>query len=104
MDSIVLRPAAVNQHKPRPIPTKADMVDDDLPDRWRLCFCKINISDNSHIKPRRRQGAGTHSVRGGSWGPGLTPPLKTKHRDYGLMGSDGFYPDDDTGFRLATKP
>lgn len=43
-------------------------------------------------------------VRGGSWGPGLTPPLKTKHRDYGLMGTDGFYRDDDTGFRLATKP
>lgn len=43
-------------------------------------------------------------VRGGSWGPGLTPPLKTKHRDYGLMGTDGFYRDDDTGFRLATTP
>lgn len=43
-------------------------------------------------------------VRGGSWGPGLTPPLKTKHRDYGLMGTDGFYRDDDTGFRLATRP
>ena len=43
-------------------------------------------------------------VRGGSWGPGLTPPLKTKRRDYGLMGSDGFYRDDDTGFRLATQP
>ncbi|MDO9023675.1 SUMF1/EgtB/PvdO family nonheme iron enzyme [Zwartia sp.] len=43
-------------------------------------------------------------VRGGSWGPGLTPPLKTKRRDYGLMGSDDFYRDDDTGFRLATKP
>jgi len=43
-------------------------------------------------------------VRGGSWGPGLTPPHKSKHRDYGLMGTDGFYRDDDTGFRLATKP
>jgi len=43
-------------------------------------------------------------VRGGSWGPGLTPPLKSKRRDYGLMGTDGFYRDDDTGFCLATKP
>jgi len=43
-------------------------------------------------------------LRGGSWGPGLSPPLKTKRRDYGLMGADGFYRDDDSGFRLATKP
>lgn len=43
-------------------------------------------------------------VRGGSWGPGLTPPLKSKRRDYGLMGANDFYRDDDTGFRLATKP
>jgi formylglycine-generating enzyme required for sulfatase activity len=41
-------------------------------------------------------------VRGGSWGPGLTPLNKTIRRDYGPMGTDPFYYDDDTGFRLAT--
>lgn len=41
-------------------------------------------------------------VRGGSWGPGLTPLRKTIRRDYGPMGSAPFYYDDDTGFRLAT--
>lgn len=41
-------------------------------------------------------------VRGGSWGPGLTPLRKTIRRDYGPMGTDPFYYDDDTGFRLAT--
>jgi formylglycine-generating enzyme required for sulfatase activity len=41
-------------------------------------------------------------VRGGSWGPGVTPPMKTIRRDYGPMGSAGYYRDDDTGFRLAT--
>ena len=41
-------------------------------------------------------------VRGGSWGPGITPLQKTVRRDYGPMGSDPFYFDDDTGFRLAT--
>ena len=40
-------------------------------------------------------------VRGGSWGPGVTPLRKTIRRDYGPMGSDPFYFDDDTGFRLA---
>lgn len=45
-----------------------------------------------------------HIVRGGSWGPGLTPPMRTKRRDYGPMGTAGGYRDDDTGFRLATKP
>lgn len=40
-------------------------------------------------------------VRGGSWGPGVTPPMKTIRRDYGPMGSAGYYRDDDTGFRLA---
>lgn len=39
-------------------------------------------------------------VRGGSWGPGLTPVSCTIRRDY----PPGFYEDDDTGFRLATKP
>lgn len=43
-------------------------------------------------------------VRGGSWGPGLTPPSRTKRRDYGPMGSAGYFRDDDTGFRLATTP
>lgn len=42
-------------------------------------------------------------VRGGSWGPGLTPLRKTIRRDYGPMGEQPFYFDDDTGFRLA-KP
>ena len=41
-------------------------------------------------------------VRGGSWGPGITPLRKTIRRDYGPMGEDPFYFDDDTGFRLAT--
>ena len=41
-------------------------------------------------------------VRGGSWGPGLTPLRKTIRRDYGPMGEQPFYFDDDTGFRLAT--
>ena len=41
-------------------------------------------------------------VRGGSWGPGLTPLLKSVRRDYGPMGADPFYYDDDAGFRLAT--
>lgn len=40
-------------------------------------------------------------VRGGSWGPGITPLRKTIRRDYGPMGTDPFYYDDDTGFRLA---
>lgn len=40
-------------------------------------------------------------VRGGSWGPGITPLRKTVRRDYGPMSSDSFYFDDDTGFRLA---
>ena len=40
-------------------------------------------------------------VRGGSWGPGVTPLRKTIRRDYGPMGTDPFYYDDDTGFRLA---
>lgn len=41
-------------------------------------------------------------IRGGSWGPGITPLQKTIRRDYGPMGTDPFYYDDDTGFRLAT--
>jgi sulfatase modifying factor 1 len=41
-------------------------------------------------------------VRGGSWGPGITPLLKTVRRDYGPMGNSPFYYDDDAGFRLAT--
>lgn len=45
-----------------------------------------------------------HIVRGGSWGPGLTAPARSKRRDYGPMGSAGPYRDDDTGFRLATQP
>lgn len=45
-----------------------------------------------------------HIVRGGSWGPGLTPPSRMKRRDYGPMGAAGYYRDDDTGFRLATRP
>jgi formylglycine-generating enzyme required for sulfatase activity len=49
-------------------------------------------------------GTANRIVRGGSWGPGLTPPLKTKRRDYGPMGASGYYRDDDTGFRLATTP
>jgi formylglycine-generating enzyme required for sulfatase activity len=40
-------------------------------------------------------------VRGGSWGPGVTPLRKTIRRDYGPMGTDPFYYDDDTGFRIA---
>lgn len=43
-------------------------------------------------------------VRGGSWGPGITPLQKTTRRDYGPMGASPFYFDDDTGFRLATTP
>lgn len=43
-------------------------------------------------------------VRGGSWGPGITPLDKAVRRDYGPMGSKPFYFDDDTGFRLATTP
>jgi formylglycine-generating enzyme required for sulfatase activity len=38
-------------------------------------------------------------VRGGSWGPGLTPVSCYIRRDY----PPGFYEDDDTGFRLARK-
>ena len=49
-------------------------------------------------------GSSNQIVRGGSWGPGLTPLSKGKRRDYGPMGQDGTYRDDDTGFRLATKP
>lgn len=41
-------------------------------------------------------------VRGGSWGSGITPLMKTVRRDYGPMGSTQFYHDDDAGFRLAT--
>ena len=41
-------------------------------------------------------------VRGGSWGPGITPLMKTVRRDYGPMGNSPFYYDDDAGFRLAT--
>lgn len=41
-------------------------------------------------------------VRGGSWGPGISPLRKTIRRDYGPMGMAPFYYDDDTGFRLAT--
>ncbi len=41
-------------------------------------------------------------VRGGSWGPGITPLNKAVRRDYGPMGGAPFYADDDTGFRLAT--
>ena len=41
-------------------------------------------------------------VRGGSWGPGITPLRKTIRRDYGPMAELPFYFDDDTGFRLAT--
>lgn len=40
-------------------------------------------------------------VRGGSWGPGITPLRKTVRRDYGPMASEAFYFDDDTGFRVA---
>ena len=40
-------------------------------------------------------------VRGGSWGPGITPLMKTVRRDYGPMGTSPFYYDDDAGFRLA---
>ncbi len=40
-------------------------------------------------------------VRGGSWGPDITPLEKFIRRDYGPMGSRPFYFDDDTGFRLA---
>ena len=39
-------------------------------------------------------------VRGGSWGPGLTPVSCYIRRDY----PPGFYEDDDTGFRLARSP
>lgn len=49
-------------------------------------------------------GSENHIVRGGSWGPGLTAPARQKRRDYGPMGSAGAYRDDDTGFRLATRP
>lgn len=42
-------------------------------------------------------------VRGGSWGPGITPLRKTVRRDYGPMASEAFYFDDDTGFRLAGR-
>jgi formylglycine-generating enzyme required for sulfatase activity len=49
-------------------------------------------------------GQSNHIVRGGSWGGGLTPPKKTVRRDYGPMGSAGSFRDDDTGFRLATRP
>lgn len=42
-------------------------------------------------------------VRGGSWGPGITPLRKTVRRDYGPMGESPFYFDDDTGFRLASS-
>ena len=38
-------------------------------------------------------------VRGGSWGPGITPISCYIRRDY----PPGFYEDDDTGFRLARK-
>jgi len=38
-------------------------------------------------------------VRGGSYSYGITPLRKTIRRDY----QPGFYEDDDTGFRLATK-
>lgn len=38
-------------------------------------------------------------VRGGSFSYGITPLRKTIRRDY----QPGFYEDDDTGFRLATK-
>ena len=41
-------------------------------------------------------------VRGGSWGPGITPLMKTVRRDYGPMVSEPFYYDDDAGFRIAT--
>ena len=40
-------------------------------------------------------------VRGGSWGPGITPLSKAVRRDYGPMSSESFYYDDDTGFRIA---
>ena len=39
-------------------------------------------------------------VRGGSWGPGITPVSCYIRRDY----PPGFYEDDDTGFRLARSP
>jgi formylglycine-generating enzyme required for sulfatase activity len=39
-------------------------------------------------------------VRGGSWGPGITPISCYIRRDY----PPGFYEDDDTGFRLARTP
>ena len=42
-------------------------------------------------------------VRGGSWGPGITPLRKTVRRDYGPMASEAFYFDDDTGFRIAGR-
>lgn len=41
-------------------------------------------------------------VRGGCWGPGITPLNKSVRRDYGPMGGSPFYFDDDAGFRLAT--
>ena len=49
-------------------------------------------------------GRSNHIVRGGSWGGGLTPPMRTVRRDYGPMGTAGSFRDDDTGFRLATHP
>jgi formylglycine-generating enzyme required for sulfatase activity len=42
-------------------------------------------------------------VRGGSWGPGITPLQKTIRRDYGPMGTIPLYYNDDTVFRLAKR-
>jgi sulfatase modifying factor 1 len=50
--------------------------------------------------PDKKKGP-SQIVRGGSWGPGITPLKKTVRRDYGPMGGTSLYYDDDTGFRLA---